>query len=548
MNGRERILAQLNGGTADRLPAMPITMQYAANYMGASYRDYAFDHRVLVEAQIRTAERFNIDHVSCISDPAREAADCGAAIEVFEDQPPAFIEENALLAEKKTLAALRLPDPLAGERMLDRVRAVALFKERVGNEKLIEGWVEGPCAQGADLRGINNLMLDFYDDPEFVRDLFQLILEMETRFAKAQIDAGADLIGIGDAAASLAGPQIYSQLIQPVEDSTFDCVPREGYGVVIDLGTPTIVAQLIDLKTGRVKGVRSGFNAQGRHGADIMSRIEFGLSLEGREKLTSLVRTQVGVMVEDLIRSVSVSRIGGDRDDPTARECFEIPEVVLVGNSVMHHLFCGLPVESLSEYPFVLLDGGIKCFEVAELGWGFSGEMMSGPRVRFLPCIAGFVGSDLVAGILATGLCQMEHPCALVDPGTNGEMVVGNRERIVCASTAAGPAFEGARISMGMQAVTGAISRVSVANGELSCHVLGGAEARGLCGSGLVDAVAVGSGLDSIQRPHDGCCGSAPGIGIPASMRRPGTAIGEGRNRCRTPNPGAGVGHPCGGA
>jgi hypothetical protein len=196
----------------------------------------------------------------------------------------------------------------------------------------------------------------------------------------------------------------------------------------------------------------------------------------------------------------------------------------------------------------VLLDGGIKCFEVAELGWGFSGEMMSGPRVRFLPCIAGFVGSDLVAGILATGLCQMEHPCALVDPGTNGEMVVGNRERIVCASTAAGPAFEGARISMGMQAVTGAISRVSVANGELSCHVLGGAEARGLCGSGLVDAVAVGSGLDSIQRPHDGCCGSAPGIGIPASMRRPGTAIGEGRNRCRTPNPGAGVGHPCGGA
>ncbi len=228
MNGRERILAQLSGGTTDRLPAMPITMQYAANYIGASYRDYAFDHRVLVEAQIRTAERFNIDHVSCISDPAREAADCGAAIEVFEDQPPAFIEENALLVDKKTLASLRIPDSLAGGRMTDRVRAVALFKERVGNEKLIEGWVEGPCAQGADLRGINTLMLDFYDDPDFVRDLFQFILEMETQFAKAQIDAGADLIGIGDAAASLAGPQIYSQLIQPVEMQLADRIRAMG--------------------------------------------------------------------------------------------------------------------------------------------------------------------------------------------------------------------------------------------------------------------------------------------------------------------------------
>ena len=228
MNGYQRVLAMLDGGPVDCLPQLPITMMFAADRIGQPYGRYASDYRVLVEAQIHTAREFDIDHVSCISDPAREAADCGASVQHFDDQPPAIDETNALLADKQALAGLAVPDPIGGGRMHDRVKAAALFKEKVGGELLIEGWIEGPCAEAADLRGINSLMLDFYDDPAFVRDLFDFILDMETRFAGAQIEAGADLIGIGDAAASLVGPQIYQEFILSYEKKMVDAIHRMG--------------------------------------------------------------------------------------------------------------------------------------------------------------------------------------------------------------------------------------------------------------------------------------------------------------------------------
>ncbi len=112
--------------------------------------------------------------------------------------------------------------------MHDRVKAAALFKQRIGREKLIEGWIEGPCAEAADLRGINTLMLDFYDDPAFVRDLFEFVVEMELRFAKAQIEAGIDIMGVGDAAASLVGPQIYQEFVLPYEKRMVDAVHDMG--------------------------------------------------------------------------------------------------------------------------------------------------------------------------------------------------------------------------------------------------------------------------------------------------------------------------------
>lgn len=217
MTGRERILAMFDGVAVDSRPLMPITMMFAADQIGVPYGKYAADYRVLAEGQIRTAEKFDFDHVSCISDPTREAADCGAKIQFFDDQPPAVDEINALLVDKSVLTRLKTPDPLGGGRMHDRVRAAALMRERVGDEKLVEGWIEGPCAEAADLRGINRLMTDFFDDPPFVRDMFDFILEMEVQFARAQVEAGADLIGMGDAAASLVGPQIYEEFILPYE-------------------------------------------------------------------------------------------------------------------------------------------------------------------------------------------------------------------------------------------------------------------------------------------------------------------------------------------
>lgn len=222
MNGRERVLAVIEGRAVDRTPFMPITMMFAADRIGAKYRDYASDYRVLAEGQLRVAEEFDIDFVSCISDPARETADLGAAVEWYEDQPPALIEAQALLRDKGTLAELKPPDPLGGGRMHDRVKAASLLRERVGGDKLVEGWVEGPCAEAADLRGINTLMTDFIDDPAFVRDLFEFVVENALRFAKAQVDAGVDIIGVGDAAASLVGPAIYNEFVWPYEQKLVD--------------------------------------------------------------------------------------------------------------------------------------------------------------------------------------------------------------------------------------------------------------------------------------------------------------------------------------
>ena len=207
---------------------MPITMMFACNQIGARYRDYCTDCRVLVEAQTRTAEKFGFDYVNTMSDPAREAADCGATVEYFDHQPVALVEEKALLADKSKLASLKIPDPLGGGRMHNAIKALGLFKERVGKDKIIEGWIEGPMAEAADLRGINTVMLDFFDDPAFVRDLFAFVIEMELRFAAEQLKAGADVIGIGDAAASLVGPQIYNEFIWPYEKKLVDGIHALG--------------------------------------------------------------------------------------------------------------------------------------------------------------------------------------------------------------------------------------------------------------------------------------------------------------------------------
>jgi uncharacterized 2Fe-2S/4Fe-4S cluster protein (DUF4445 family) len=268
------------------------------------------------------------------------------------------------------------------------------------------------------------------------------------------------------------------------DDSPFAFEPRPGLGVAVDVGTTTLVAQLLDLTTSRVMAVRTALNAQARYGADVMSRVEYACG-EGEERLlalTQLIRSQIAGLIDQLLFS---SRARRD----------EIRDIVLVGNTVMHHLFCGLDVEPLSHYPFEPHDAGLQKFSAIDLGWNLN------PRatIRFLPCLGGFVGSDVLAGVLATRLSESEELRALVDLGTNGEIVVGNSARLLCASTAAGPAFEGARISMGMRAATGAISQVTIENRRLACHVLGNTAPQGLCGSGLVDAVAAGLDLEIIQ-------------------------------------------------
>ena len=256
MNGKERMLAMLDGRAVDHLPLMPITMMFAADLAGVSYRDYAADHRVLAEVQIGVAEAFGFDHVSAISDPAREAADLGGAVEWFDNQPPAIIESRALLEDKSRLKTLKLPRMTAPGRMHDRIEAVALLRRKTGDTRIVEGWVEGPCAMAADLRGLNTLMLDFHDDPEFVDELFEFVVAMEVAFARAQFEAGADLIGVGDAAASLIGPRLYAAFVLPYEKRLVAAIKAMGARVRLHIcgntrkilaGMGTLGCDIVDL-------------------------------------------------------------------------------------------------------------------------------------------------------------------------------------------------------------------------------------------------------------------------------------------------------------
>ncbi|WP_321472898.1 uroporphyrinogen decarboxylase family protein [uncultured Paludibaculum sp.] len=255
MTGKERILAKIGGGETDSLPLMPITMMFAGDVAGIPYGVYAKNHEALVEAQLAAANRFDFDYVSAISDPAREAADLGASIEWFEDQPPAINESKALIHDKAVLATLHPPDPANG-RMNDRVCAVRLLAQRAGADRIVEGWVEGPCAMAADLRGLNTLMLDFGDDLDFVEALFDYALRMELRFAQAQVDAGATLIGVGDAAASLVGPRIYQNVVLPIEKRLVAGIQAMGVPVRLHIcgntrrilkGMGEVGAEIVDL-------------------------------------------------------------------------------------------------------------------------------------------------------------------------------------------------------------------------------------------------------------------------------------------------------------
>lgn len=231
MTGKERVLSRLRHEPPDHLPLMPITMMFAADLVGVKYIDYAQDHRVLAAAQLKVAGRFGLDYVSAISDPARETADLGGVVEWFENQPPAIVESRAVLHEKAALGRLEAPAPEAPGRMRDRVQGVALLAAEAGRDLLVEGWVEGPCALAADLRGLNTLMLDFIDDPQFVEDLFDFCVRLEIRFAAAQAAAGASLIGIGDAAASLVGPRLYEKFVLPFERRLVEGIHAHGAAV-----------------------------------------------------------------------------------------------------------------------------------------------------------------------------------------------------------------------------------------------------------------------------------------------------------------------------
>lgn len=226
MNAYERVMNRIEGKPVDQIPNLCILMTFAAKYIGVTYDCYVQDHRLLVEGNVRCCEDFGIDMLSAISDPVRETADLGAEIVIPYDDVPfapmAFINNSA------DLLKLHLVKPENGRRMSDRVAAVSLYREKVGNTYPVLGWVEGAFAESCDLHTVKKMMTSLLDEPDFANDLLEFCTQQAILFAQAQIDAGADFIGIGDAAASLISKRMYRKWALPFEKRVIDAIHKKG--------------------------------------------------------------------------------------------------------------------------------------------------------------------------------------------------------------------------------------------------------------------------------------------------------------------------------
>ncbi len=226
MNSFERYQARLQGQPVDGIPNFDILMARAAHHIRQPLSRYYLDYRVLVAANLAALHDFQLDIVQAISDPYREASDLGLEVDFPADDLP--VARQPLLAMPADLALLRLVPPSGGQRMSDRLEAIRAFRSQVGGQVPIMGWVEGGLAEAADLRGVSQLLSDLYERPEWVLELVAFCTQQAIEFAKAQIEAGADIIGLGDAICSQISPKMYRQFALPYEQRIFAAIRAMG--------------------------------------------------------------------------------------------------------------------------------------------------------------------------------------------------------------------------------------------------------------------------------------------------------------------------------
>lgn len=244
-------------------------------------------------------------------------------------------------------------------------------------------------------------------------------------------------------------------------------------GIAFDIGTTTVVGYLLDLLTGKVLAVASALNPQTKYGADVISRITY--ATQEKDGLERLHRAVIEVLNELIEKAASEAKCRKE----------DVYAASVVGNSCMHHLFLGLNPKHIALSPYVPVTGMEQVVAASELGI----EINEAGIIYVLPNIAGFVGADTVGVILATEMDKSEEIKLAIDIGTNGEIVLGTKDRLLACSAAAGPAFEGAQISCGMRGTKGAIDHVEFGE-RFSYTTIDGERPKGICGSGLIDAVA----------------------------------------------------------
>jgi len=246
------------------------------------------------------------------------------------------------------------------------------------------------------------------------------------------------------------------------------------FGLAVDIGTTTVVAKLINMVDGRCLATQAALNPQSCHGDDVVSRIAYAKTHKKLVELHTLIIDCINDLITKLCKQTSI-------------DAKQIYEMCVVGNTTMNHLFLKLPVEQLGQAPYKAFSLDAHDIPAAQLNLNINPD----GNVHTAENIAGFVGSDTTAVALATDIDSADQMSLAIDIGTNGEIVLGTKDKLYAASCAAGPAFEGARITCGSRAAEGAIEAVVVNNGDIVLDVIGNHSPRSICGSGLIDAVAV---------------------------------------------------------
>lgn len=242
--------------------------------------------------------------------------------------------------------------------------------------------------------------------------------------------------------------------------------------MAFDIGTTTVVGYLLDAESGETLSTVSILNPQSQFGADVIARANYAIE-NGKEVLASVIRKALMNLIEEAVAEAQISKE-------------QVFLVTVVGNTCMHHLFLGIPTQSLVLAPYHAASVKAELLKAKDYGFTISEKAV----LMVLPNISGFVGADTVGAILSSGVDKSDIMSLLIDIGTNGEMAVGNKERLCACSTAAGPAFEGAKISSGMRGTKGAIDHADFTGDDVKISVIGDVNAIGVCGSGLIDIVA----------------------------------------------------------
>ncbi|MGD8372985.1 MAG: ASKHA domain-containing protein [Syntrophobacterales bacterium] len=247
----------------------------------------------------------------------------------------------------------------------------------------------------------------------------------------------------------------------------------ENYGIACDIGTTTIVVQLVDLRSGATLGVEASHNQQAKYGEDVISRMIFACGRGGLSPIHNAVIDSVNALIDSLLEKHGVA-------------ANNVTALTAAGNTTMTHLFMGLEPCTIRLEPYIPTANFLPTGSAEELNLHLHPKAV----VTCLPGVSSYVGGDITAGVLASGISNSSKVSALIDIGTNGEIVIGNNEWLVCCSASAGPAFEGSGTKCGMRATRGAIQKVYIESDQVRYETIGGAKARGICGSGLIDTIA----------------------------------------------------------